>query len=770
MRESQNFKGLSDEEVQERIEKGLSNADFEVKTSSVPKILSEHIFTFFNILNLILALLVIFVGSYRNALFLGVAVCSTLIGIFQSLRAKITLDKLSIISEPKAKVIRNGTELSIPIAQIVADDIMVLSHGAQVCADAVVLDGECEADESLITGESDPIEKSEGAELYSGSFIVSGKVLARVTRVGKESFSGKLTSGAKFLKKTHSEILSSVNKIIRIVSAIIIPVGIFLFVKSRFFLNDTLEDSVTGTVAVLIGMIPEGLVLLTGVALAVSAVRLSKKKILCRDLGCVESLARVDVLCLDKTGTLTEGKIAVSDIETVDKNYEVEKALSAFSEAFSEKNATLCAISDNFPEKEHIQAEKTVAFSSARKWSLARFREFGTLVLGAPEMLPLDNFPDVKTRCSELSEQGLRTLVFARSEDPSDGELPEGLKPLAIISLSDKIRTTAPETLRYFREQGVSVRIISGDSAKTAAYIAHLAGLDGEAVDMSGISDEKIPEIAEKYTIFGRTTPEQKMLLIRALNASGHKTAMVGDGVNDVLALREANCSATVQSGSDAARAVSQLVMTDNEFSSMPTAVAEGRRCIGNIRRSAALFLTKTTYSFLMAALCLFLPWSYPLEPIQMTLIGAFAIGIPSFVLALEPNNERVRTDFLKSVFAKSAPAGISTALGCLAVMIVGADSGASEDIISTMSVIVTTAGFFGSLGEVCAPFDLKRGILYFALIGAFLLTAVGFKGIFALSDSLSVKFGLTTVLTSVGIILIQRFIYAVLNKKFKNT
>lgn len=732
--------GLTSAEAEERAKNGLSNGDMDVKTKSVKRIFFDNIFTFFNMINAVLAVLVLLVGDIRNVLFMGIILANTVIGIFQEVRSKRVIDKLSIISAPKAHLLRDGEEKILPVSDVVTDDIMLLSAGRQVCADAVVTDGECEANESLITGESDAVPKKAGDELISGSFIISGNVKARAIRVGAESTSGKITSKSKYIKKRSSDMMNAIDKIIRVVAVCIIPFGIILFLKTYFVLEESYANSVVSTVAALIAMIPEGLVLLTSVALAISSIRLAKKQTLCQDLYCVEALARVDVLCLDKTGTITEGAQEITEVVTLDKKFDVDKTLSAFAAAFEDKNPTLKAIAEKFNEKSDNKAKKTIAFSSARKWSAAELEGIGTAAVGAPSFVLGDRYPEIAERCERFTENGFRTLVLAWSEKPlGEKSLPEDITAKAIITMSDRIRPSAPEVFGYFKEQGVALKVISGDDPRTVSSIAIRAGLDDadKFIDMTETTDEEIPELVEKYSVFGRVKPDQKLSIIKALKANGHKTAMTGDGVNDVPALKEADCSVTVQSGSDAARAVSQIVLMNNDFASMPLVVGEGRRCINNIQRSAALFLVKTIFAFLLAVSALFLPYTYPYKPIQMTLVSALSIGAPSFLLALEPNRSIVKGGFLANVMRKAVPGGISAVLGIWLVMVSRAIFGFPAEEISTMATLLLGAACFGSLWSVCLPFNRWRFIMFAVLLGTFCAVpfiSKGLRGLFYLT------------------------------------
>lgn len=728
-------KGLTSAQAAENAANGESNGSFNVKTKSVGRVFKDNIFTLFNLINVILAALVALVGSYRNMLFMGVVLSNTAIGIFQEIRSKRVIDRLSLLTAPRAHLIRDGKETELPVSDIVKDDIMLLSAGRQVCADGIVLDGECEADESLVTGESDPVPKKKGDELLSGSFIVSGSVKAQAVRVGAESFSGKITSGAKSFKKRSSKMMKSINRIISVISVCIFPFGIVLFYKALNITGQELSEGVTSTVAALIGMIPEGLVLLTSIALAVSAIRLARKQTLCQDLYCVESLARVDVLCLDKTGTITEGCMEVTELIHIDDDFDSEKALCAIAARETDPNPTMRAVAEKYSSPTDLKAIKAIPFSSARKWSGAAFEGYGTLILGAPDfVLDKSAFANIAPAVKQYSEKGMRVLLLAFSpEHISEAALPKGLSPKALVVLSDKIRSSAPQTLEYFRRQGVTLKVISGDDPVTVYHVAEKAGLTGEYIDASQIPDELLEDAAEKYAVFGRVTPSRKLELIKALKENGHTVAMTGDGVNDVLALKEADCSVAMQSGSDAARSVSQLVLLNSDFSSMPLAVEEGRRSINNIERSASLFLVKTIFAFLLAVLFLILPFAYPFRPIQMTLISGITIGIPSFLLALEPNHNLIRGSFLPNVLKRSAPGGLTVALGIGALMILQYIFELPQESTSTIATLLTGCVSFAVLFGICRPFNKRRGVMYIALVGLFAGAALLFPSLFYL-------------------------------------
>lgn len=749
--------GLSDAEVKSRLSDKCRKTDSSIKTKSFCEIIFENTFTLFNLINIILGIMVISVNSYRNALFLGVMLCNLGIGIVQEFRAKRAIDKLSVISEPCAKVIRNGITHEISYKDLVIDDIMLLSSGMQICADGIVITGECEANESLLTGESDSVSKTKGCEVLSGSFVISGFVKAQVIRAGSNSFASTIT-GCSRHKKPTSDMMQAINKIIKFVSFIIVPFGVIMLAKELFVLKQPFDTCVTSTTAALIGMIPEGLVLLTSIALAVSVIRLSKKNALCQDLYCAEHLAGIDVLCIDKTGTLTEGSMTVSEIVQLDSHYDLNSALAAFCSAFPDGNATFQAICSYFGKNDNLNIKKTIPFTSSQKFSAAEIDGYGTLVLGAMEYLTLVNQKQVEEQCSDLSSKGYRIVVFAHSSEPVLAKRqPPCLCAKAIIGISDIIRPNAEKTLEYFYSQNVNVKIISGDglaSVVNTAIQVNLKNAD-KAIDMSEITDEQIPYLCEKYSVFCRTTPEQKQRLIKALKDKGHRVAMTGDGVNDVLALRESDCSVAMRSGSDAARTVSKIVLTDSDFGSLPSVVDEGRRCINNIRRSASLFLTKTVFSVLLSSIYLFLPLHYPFVPVQLTLISALAIGIPSFVLTLEPNFDKTKGDFLNNVMSKAVPAGISGTVGIALLNVMNYFFDFTNDDISTMAVILTATAFFASLWNACRPYNAIRLFMFASVIAIFASTAILFHELFSLY-ALSMKNTIVTIIVALVILFIQ--------------
>lgn len=756
--------GLTAAQVQTRIAQGLVNADDGIKTKTEKQIILENTFTFFNILNFVLALFVLLVGSFKNLLFLGVIFSNTIIGSFQGIRAKRTIDKLSLISAPKVTVLRDGALQTIAVSEIVLDDVMHLSNGQQICADAIVCDGEVEVNESLITGESDPVVKRAGDELLSGSFIVSGSCYAQVEHIGSENYANRIANDAKYIKKAHSEILHSLDFIVKTLGFTLIPIGLLLFSKQFFILHDTLKDAVVSTVAAMLGMIPEGLILLTSVVFAVSVLRLSKYKTLVQDLYCTESLARVDVLCLDKTGTITEGTMQVDELIPLEgfTEQDMTEALTALINVLSDDNPTSYAVKARFTGETSWTATETVAFSSARKWSGASFAAHGTYVMGAGEFILHDRFDTLREQTEAYAARGERVLLLARTDSAFlEGKaLPDDLQPVGLIAISDKIRAEAPETLRYFAEQGVTLKVISGDNAVTVSNIAQKAGLAGAEnyCDASTLETEADAAAAiEQYTVFGRVTPQQKLQFVKALKENGHTVAMTGDGVNDVLALKEADCSIAMASGSDAARTVSNLVLLDSNFASMPQVVKEGRRSINNLQRSASLFLQKTIYSTVLSVLFIFLSASYPFEPIQLTFISTLTIGIPSFILALEPNRDRVRGSFLTNVLKKSFPSALTMVLGVLFLCLFQQPLGLSSEQVSTLSVIVAFTVGFMLMFKLCVPFNALRGVLFGAMLAAFFLGYIFFMDIFSMVPlSASMLFVLVPLLLVLIVFMVQ--------------
>lgn len=727
--------GLSKDQVNERIKDNLVNFNTNVKTKSAKEIILENTVTLFNIINAILAAAIILVGSYKNLGFLLIIVLNTVISTFQELHSKSVIDKLSVVSASKVKVLRDSKEYDVNLDEVVLDDIIILELGNQVITDAIIVDGVVEVDESFITGESDTLIKKEGDMLLSGSFIVSGNAKAKVEHIGYDNYTAKISSDTKYIKPISSEIMRSLNKIVKTISVIIVPLGILLFARQLYLSGNTLQNAVVNTVAAIIGMIPEGLVLLTSTVFAVSVIRLSKEKVLVQDLYCIESLARVDVICLDKTGTITEGKMEVVDVIPLDGETKASLGdiLGGMMAATKDKNATAIAIRDAYYRKPKWKVEEVIPFSSEKKYSGVKFAT-DTYLIGAVEFVLKDHGKSYQKMLDDYIKK-YRVLVLVKVNNY--GKKNEERKALGFILLQDKVRKEAKKTLEYFKEQGVAIKIISGDNPVTVSAIAKRAGLTEKlrVIDLSTLnSEEEIQKAALEYDIFGRVKPEEKHLLIRALKEAGHNVAMTGDGVNDCLALKEADCSIAMASGSDAARSVSQLVLLDSNFASMPSVVAEGRRSINNLERSASLFLVKTIYAGILAFLFLFIEMSYPFIPIQLTLASVVTIGIPSFVLALEPNKERVKGKFLVNVLKKSAPPAFTIILNILLICLAGQMFSLSYAKISTLCLTLTGYTSFILLFKICRPFNRIRLILFSTMFYLFIYAIFNLTTLFSIT------------------------------------
>lgn len=736
---SKNFSGLSSIEVKQRIENGQSNKSKNLKTKSYSRIFYDNIITLFNIINVILMLSLIFVGSYKNILFMGVVISNTIIGIFHEIRSKINVDKLSIINEKKISVLRDKKILDINKDNIVIDDIIILSRGSQIPADCVVIDGNCKVNESLLTGESNLIEKNIGSKLLSGSFINSGKCYANVINVGENCYANKINADAKYIKGISSNILKSFNFIIKLCTFILFPIGIFFFIHQYNYTNGMLQEAVVSTVAALLGMIPKGMILLASSVMAVSVIRLSKQKIFVQEMYCIETLARVDVLCLDKTGTLTTDEMEIKNIIAFDTEENINCALSSIINSSEEINSTLNAIKKYVKNTKPLQCKKFISFSSETKWSGGEFENNQAYVIGATEFIFKNKFKynDVYKKISEIKEP-VRILVLAKSSKSlTEKNLPNDLKPMALLLIKDKLRKNVKKTIDYFNQQGVELKVISGDSVKTVQNIAKEVGIlnYNKAVDMSCIiDDDEIENIVEQNCIFARVTPYQKKKIINALKKQGHYVAMTGDGVNDVLALKEADCSIAMASGSDAARNVSQIVITNNDFSAMPNIVAEGRRTINNLEISSSLYLVKTIYSIALSIFFIFFNMSYPFEPIQLSLIGALTVGLPSFVLALQPNTNIVKGNFTKNIFARALPSAICTIANIILISIFSKIYSLSEGEFSTICVYLTALSSFLLILKLSYPFNLLRIIMLCISVGGLLIGFLFFSTFFSLT------------------------------------
>lgn len=752
--------GLTSEEVRERIDNGLTNHTDISTQKTVGQIVKSNLLTYFNLIFLILTVLLCIVGSFRNLTFLPVIIGNTVIGIFQELRAKKTLDKMSMLNAPHSIVVRDGEQQQIQSEELVKDDIIILSAGNQICADATVLSGSISVNEALLTGESDEIKKKSGDRLMSGSFVVSGQCYAKLDKVGNESYISQLTAQAKAMGDgEQSEMIRYINKLVKWVGIIIIPVGIILFCQAYIMNGETFKKSVVSMVAAVLGMIPEGLYLLTTVALALSTIRLAKKQVLLHDMKSIETLARVDVLCVDKTGTITEPGMQVTELVISGRcgDAEMDKRtfahlLADYSAVIEDNNATMEAIrayvAKNEIEKGSRTLLKTQPFTSANKYSKVSFVE-GDYMLGAPEFIMKDRYEEISGEIEEYQSKGYRVLLMAEqsgssamadTENAADtdksGQQTPGVKgaadmassragmvsPIGYIVLSNPIRENAESTFTYFKEQGVAIKVISGDNPATVSEVAKRAGIDGAEnyVDASTLASEKdITEAVDKYTVFGRVTPKQKQLIVRALQKQKHTVAMTGDGVNDILAMKDADCSIAMASGSEAAAQAAQTVLLDSDFGRMPYVVYEGRQVVNNIQRSASLFLVKNIFSLLMAIFSAVFAITYPLEPSQISLISMFTIGLPGFLLALEPNRSRIEGNFMANVMLKALPAGLTDVLSVGALVICGQVFNLpSEDIATAGTMLLAVVGFMIII-KISHPFNkMKYGVLLINIIG----------------------------------------------------
>lgn len=777
--------GLTQAQVDERVAQGMVNKQIEAASKSQKEIIFSNIFTYFNLIFFIIAVLLILVGSFRDLTFLPVILANTLIGIIQELRSKKVLDNLSILNAPKSTVVRDGKKRVIPAEELVLDDIVVFAAGNQIPADALVEDGEVLVNESLITGESDQIMKKKGDALLSGSFIVSGQCQARIEKVGEDSYVSQLTLKAKAMNDGEvSEMIRSLDRLVKTIGILIIPIAIILF-SQQHFINDTpIRESVTGTVAAIVGMIPEGLYLLASVALAVSVMRLAMQKVLVHNMKCIETLARVDVLCVDKTGTITDNTMTVkkllplrrpvesgkageaaadkrtvseesgaknadavkSDMRqeqtippfTAEEQADMELAVGDFAAAMATDNITMKAIKDAFRKRSGKRPEKVFPFSSETKYSGAVFED-ANYVLGAPEFILKEEYEKYAGQIEKWSHQGYRVLVFGRYEGALDGKpLGRPAEPMGMILLANPIRPNAKETFTYFANQGVAIKVISGDNPVTVSEVAKEAGIANAEnyVDAGTLTDEgMLRAAADKYTVFGRVTPDQKRQLISALKSCGHTVAMTGDGVNDVLALKDADCSIAMASGSDAAAQVSQLVLLESDFSKMPSVVAEGRRVVNNIERTASLFLVKNIFSLCMSILSIVLMVNYPLEPSQISLISMFTIGIPAFVMSLEKNTERIQGHFLSNVLFKALPGGLTDFIVVSALYLFCIEFNVSEADVSTSSTIVLAIVGLMILYQIASPMTKYHWFLWFGMAAGLIYCMIFVSSIFAITS-----------------------------------
>lgn len=793
--------GLTNEQVQERIAEGKVNVNENPNTRTYKQIILENTLTFFNFLNIALLVLVLFVRSYKNSMFMGIILINTVIGIIQEIRAKKTIDKLAILTESKTVVLREGKKWSISTEKLVLDDLIFLKTGDQVPADVKVLEGTVEVNESLLTGESDNLSKSQGDELFSGSFVTSGEACCQVIHVGKDNYASQITSEAKEFKRHNSELRNSLNAILKVISIIIVPLGAMLFYKQYMIVGDTLKDSVVNMVAAVLGMIPEGLVLLTSVALTLGSMVLATKKTLVQELYCIETLARVDTLCLDKTGTITEGTMKVEDVQLYDtaqttvvqhtakfdpetgepvqnvsalkpevtvsaekengqiqetvnletvsqeerqKLQEIDHIMGNMMSVLHDQNATADALRKRFPSRNDLKLIHAIPFSSDRKYSGAVFEGRGTYLMGAAQFLFPEGNEELLEHCSSYAQEGYRILFLAHSEQETKGtERPTGLEPLGLFLITDVIREEAPDTLAFFDSQGVDLKVISGDDPVTVSAIAKKAGLKNanHYIDATTIkTSEEMQRAVAECSVFGRVTPQQKKQMVQALQSQKHTVAMTGDGVNDVLALKEADCSIAMAAGSDAAKNIANVVLLDSNFGAMPHIVNQGRRVVNNIRSAASMFLIKTIFSVLLSLITIFFGDAYPFEPIQMSLISACAVGIPTFLLTQENNYNKIDHTFLRHVFMNAFPAAV-TITGCVfTIMLVCQDVYHSNVMLNTACVLVTGWNYMSALRTVYSPLNTYRKVIIYGMQFAFFISAVVLQDLLTLG---SLEFGM---------------------------
>lgn len=752
-----NITGLTDEEVRQRVEEGLTNRADISTDKTTKEIVISNVFTYFNLIFLVITILLIMVGSFRNLTFLPIIIGNTVIGIVQEIRAKKTLEKMSLLNAPRADVIRNGSVKQISTEELVKDDVILLTAGKQICADAVVISGNIQVNESLLTGEADEVEKTEGSTLMSGSFVVSGECYARLEKVGNESYISKLSLEAKSMGgKEQSEMIRSINLIVKWVGIVIIPIGLILFWQSHFVNGESITKSVTSTVAAIIGMIPEGLYLLTTVALALSTMKLARKKVLLHDMKSIETLARVDVLCVDKTGTITEPDMKLKEIflcknsgadgtQTALTLDELKSLILDYANASVDNNATMLALKayaadalTNNTSALHRTAVSQQAFSSSLKYGSVTFSD-GTYLLGAPEFIMHEDFARIEEEIIPYADKGDRVLLFARYDGENvENGINGSVTPLGFVALANPIRENAVKTFEYFKSQGVAIKVISGDNPRTVSRIAIQAGIESAEsfVDAATLdTEDKIADAVNKYTVFGRVTPKQKKQLVKALQAKGHTVAMTGDGVNDILAMKDADCSVAMASGSEAAAQAAQVVLLDSDFAHMPDVVYEGRRVVNNIQRSASLFLVKNIFSLLLSLFSVILMVTYPLEPAQVSLISMFTIGVPGFLLALEQNKDRIKGHFITNVMLKALPGGLTDVIAVGTLVVCGEVFCISDASIGTIATLVLSVVGFMILFKISEPLNGMKYAVIIGNIAGLVFSGFFLKKLFALTD-----------------------------------
>ena len=723
------FQGLTQAEVEARIADGQVNAIQDSSNRSVKDIVMGNTLTFFNFINIVLLALVLSVRSYKNMLFIFIIIANTLIGIFQEIKAKITLDKLKILTVSHVDVIRDGVKKSVTVSELVKDDVILLKSGGQIPADGVILDGEVDVNESLLTGESDSIHKTCGSKVLSGSFVTSGKAMCLLTEVGHDCYMEKLSSEAKQFKRYKTELQRNLDTILKFISIIIVPLGIILFAKQYWISGSTYEQAALDTVAAVLGMIPEGLVLLTSVALALGAVRLARRSTLVLELFCIETLARVDTLCLDKTGTITEGHLCVQGEESVKEDIDLEQLMGRMVGALGDENETFQALRQHYKRNQSANTKFVLPFSSERKFSGVVFEGEGTYLMGAYQFIFPQADPAVLEKIAEYASQGLRVLTVAHSpNEMTDYTLAEGFEIVGFVFMTDVVRKNAPDILGYFEEQGVDLKVISGDDPVTVAAIAARAGLKDadKYIDATTIhTDEEMEDAILKYSVFGRVTPKQKQQMVRLLKQNGRTVAMTGDGVNDVLALKDADVSIAMASGSEAAKNTANLVLLNSDFASLPHIVNEGRRVINNIKAAASMFLIKTGFSVLTALLTIIVGQNYPFQPIQLSVINGCAVAIPTMLLQLEPSFQKVNKHFFREVLRMSMPAAITITAMITIINNIGHSIGTPREMLSTVCVLATGWVYLITLRQVYSPMTGYRKFVIYLMQTAYLVAMV---------------------------------------------
>lgn len=723
------FQGLTQAEVEERIADGQVNAIQDSSNRSVKDIVMGNTLTFFNFISIVLLALVLSVRSYKNMLFIFIIIANTLIGIFQEIKAKITLDKLKILTVSHVDVIRDGVKKSVTVSELVKDDVILLKSGGQIPADGVILDGEVDVNESLLTGESDSIHKMCGSKVLSGSFVTSGKAMCLLTEVGHDCYMEKLSSEAKQFKRYKTELQRNLDTILKFISIIIVPLGIILFAKQYWISGSTYEQAALDTVAAVLGMIPEGLVLLTSVALALGAVRLARRSTLVRELFCIETLARVDTLCLDKTGTITEGHLCVQGEESVKEDIDLEQLMGRMVSALGDENETFQALRQHYKRNQSTNTKLVLPFSSERKFSGVVFEGEGTYLMGAYQFIFPQADPAVLEKIAEYASKGLRVLTVAHSpNEMTDYTLAEGFEIVGFVFMTDVVRKNAPDILGYFEEQGVDLKVISGDDPVTVAAIAARAGLKDadKYIDATTINtDEEMEDAILKYSVFGRVTPKQKQQMVRLLKQNGRTVAMTGDGVNDVLALKDADVSIAMASGSEAAKNTANLVLLNSDFASLPHIVNEGRRVINNIKAAASMFLIKTGFSVLTALLTIIVGQNYPFQPIQLSVINGCAVAIPTMLLQLEPSFQKVNKHFFREVLRMSMPAAITITAMITIINNIGHSIGTPREMLSTVCVLATGWVYLITLRQVYSPMTGYRKFVIYLMQTAYLVAMV---------------------------------------------